>query len=89
MQSESSLRSESLSDFRPWTEWLLEGRGGAVLSSPGAVQWFCRKHRQRLVDSGQLILRSGPGGHYVGPRFSQVVLEILREESAANLRHRG
>ena len=85
MQSNQHPVGESLADFKPWPAWLLAGEGGKVLPSPGALQWFVRKHRKRLVESGQLILRSGPGGHYVGPDFGSVVLEILREESEAAL----
>ena len=77
-------QSERLRDFKRWSEWLRE-EGGEVLHSPGAFQWFVRSHRERLVDSGQLILRSGPGGHYVGPKFGAIVLEILREESRSNV----
>ena len=76
---------ERISEFKPWPQWLLAGEGGDVLGSPGAVAWFIRKHRKRLVDSGQLILRSGPGGHFCGPRFGEEVLRILREESARNV----
>lgn len=72
---------ESLSDFLPWKEWLLSGNGGKVIRSPGSLEWHLRKHRKRLVESGQLILRNGPGGHFVGPRFGEELLAILREES--------
>ncbi len=85
MASKSTQQvGERLSDFKPWPKWLME-EGGDVMRSPGSLQWFIRKHRKRLVDSGQLILRSGPGGHFVGPRFGSIVIELLREESAANL----
>lgn len=77
--------SESLRDFKPLTTWLLEKQGGAVLKTPGGAQWFIRNHRERLVKSGQLLLRGGPGGFHVGPRFGEIVLEILREESQANV----
>ena len=85
MTSKEQQVSECIGDFKPWPEWLMAGEGGAVFRSPGSINWFIRKHRQRLVESGQLILRSGPGGHYVGPRFGAIVLEILRNESAANV----
>ena len=85
MESKHQQPSERIGDFKPWPEWLLAGEGGDVFRSPGAISWFIRKHRKRLVDSGQLILRGGPGGHYVGPRFGELVLQILREESAANV----
>jgi hypothetical protein len=77
--------SERLSDFKPWPKWLLAGEGGNVLRSPGAVTWFIRKHRRRLVESGQLVLRRGPGGHFCGPRLGEEILKILREESAGNV----
>lgn len=80
----SQQSSERLSDFLPWPDWLMQ-EGGSIMASPGALQWFIRKHRQRLVDSGKLILRSGPGGHFVHRDFGSIVLEILREESAANV----
>ena len=81
---EFQQQGERLSDFKRWPQWLME-EGGDVLRSPGALQWLIRRHRKRLVESGQLILRSGPGGHYVGPQFGTIVLEILREESRSNV----
>jgi len=77
--------SDSLRDFVPLTTWLLQKQGGGILKTPGGAQWFIRKHREQLAKSGQLILRAGPGGHHVGPRFGDVVLEILRAESSANV----
>ena len=85
MGSNDGQVSEGLGDYKPWPEWLLAGQGGNVLRSPGALQWFVRKHRKRLVESGQLILRAGPGGHFCGPRFGDEVLKILREESAGHV----
>lgn len=73
--------SDRLSDFVPWPEWLSSGEGGKILKTMGAVEWFIRMHRDELIRSGQLILRSGPGGHFVGPKFGNVVLEILRRKS--------
>ena len=70
-----------LRDFKRWQVWLREGHGGGVITTPGQLEWLMRKHRDRLVSSGQLILRSGPGGHFVGPQFGAVLLRLIRAES--------
>jgi hypothetical protein len=72
---------ENLRKFRPWREWVREGRGGALLATPGAVEWFVRQHRARLVAEGVLLQRRGRGGHLVdAERFGEVALQIAREE---------
>ena len=83
MENSQQCASEQLSDFKKWPDWLIEKGDRSPLGTPGAVQWFCRKHRKKLVASGQLILRRGPGGFWVGPKFDEVCLQIMREESAA------
>ena len=67
-------------------DWILvrawvKTRGGQVFPTFAAAEWFIRRHRVRLVESGQFIIRKGSAGSLVGPGFDRVVLEIMREES--------
>jgi len=71
---------ERCADFMTHRAWVAD-RGGELFSTFSSAEWFIRLHRQRLVESGQLIIRRGSGGSLVGPRFDAVVLQILREES--------
>jgi len=73
--------SERLADFKPWRVWVADD-ASPVFRTFSSFEWFVRCHRDRLVESGQLIPRSGPGGSLVGPRIDYVVLEIMREEGA-------
>jgi len=75
---------ERLAAFIPLREWAAQ-HGGATFPTYSSLEWFLRNHRPRLVESGQLILRKGSAGSLVGPGFERVVLDILREESAATL----
>lgn len=77
-------QSENLASFRPWREWVADDAGD-VFPTFASFEWFCRRHRARLVRSGQLILRPGSAGNLVGPNISNEVLAILREESSASL----
>ena len=76
--------TEPLTSFRPWREWVATN-GGDVFAAPSSFEWFCRRHRAPLVESGQLILRPGKAGNLVGPEIGRIVLDILRAESLRSL----
>lgn len=73
--------NERVSDWILIREWV-KTRGGQIFPTFSATEWFIRRHRPRLVASGQFIVRKGSAGSVVGPAFDAVVLAILREESA-------
>jgi len=73
---------ERVADFMPSRAWVAD-RGGHAFSTFSAFDWFIRRHRDRLIQSGQLIVRRGSAGNLVGPRFDAEVLAILREEGGA------
>lgn len=73
-------QDEHLSNWKPVREWV-KNCGGRAFSTFAATEWFIRRHRARLVESGQFIIRKGSAGSLVGPGFDRVVLDILREES--------
>lgn len=75
---------ERVADFMPTRYWV-DDHGGALFKTHSSLEWFCRLHRQRLIESGQYIIRRGKSGNLVGPRFDEVVLDILREQSAAQV----
>ena len=56
-------------------------QSGEVFKTKHSLEWFCRLHRERLIDSHQLIIRRGPCGNLYGPHFSAIALEILLESS--------
>lgn len=71
---------EQVQDFTPLREWIVDS-GGPAFKTFSAAEWFIRRHRQELVESGQFIIRKGSAGSLVGPGFGALVLEILRRES--------
>lgn len=71
---------ERVADWTPLRAWVAD-RGGHVFRTFSAAEWFVRRNRPRLIESGQFIVRKGPAGSLVGPGFDEVVLSILREES--------
>ncbi|MBP8198158.1 MAG: hypothetical protein KAX64_06315 [Chromatiaceae bacterium] len=71
---------DRVADFRPLRAWVADC-GGEAFSTFSAAEWFIRRNRDRLLASGQFIVRKGSAGSLVGPRFDAVVLDILREES--------
>lgn len=73
---------EQLASFKPWRQWVTDGDGGPAFTTLGGMEWFLRHYKHRLAKEGHLLLRSGPGGHLVGPGFGDAVLQILREESS-------
>lgn len=66
----------ALRRLRSWQQT----NGGELFPTFASLEWFTRKHRARLVESGQYLIRRGSSGSLVGPRFDHVVLEILKEE---------
>jgi hypothetical protein len=70
---------ERIEDFKR-TRAYVKAKKGDLFPSYASFEWFTRKHRSRLIKSGQFIIRHGSAGNLVGPRFDDVVLEILREE---------
>lgn len=72
---------DRLSDWTTARDWVKQ-EGGKVFPTFASLEWFIRRHRQRIIESGQLIVRKGSAGSLVGPGFARVVLEIMREESA-------
>ena len=76
-----SEQQDTLADFMPWPQWVEAGHGGEVIKTHGQALWTIRKFSKKLIASGQLIPRRGPGGSLVGSRFGEVVLEALREDA--------
>ncbi|MCK7578686.1 MAG: hypothetical protein MZV65_25025 [Chromatiales bacterium] len=73
---------EHVKDWIVIRAWV-KNRGGQVFPTFAAVSsGLFAAIAQRLVESGQLIIRKGSAGSLVGPGFDRVVLEIMREESA-------
>lgn len=78
------VETERVADYRPLRDWVAD-RGGSAFPTFSSAEWFIRRNRDRLVQSGQLIIRKGSAGSLVGPSFDAVVLDILRDESAGGL----
>jgi hypothetical protein len=56
--------------------------GGDTFQTDGSLDWFIRQHKSELVDSGELIVRRGPGGTLLGPNFGRVAVKILQRETS-------
>ena len=69
--------AESPSDFIRARRWVNE-QGASVFSSFASLEWCVRRHRAKLVESGQPLVRRSAGGAPIGPRFANPVLGILR-----------
>jgi len=67
-------------DYLKHRDWVAE-HGGAMFPTVGALEWFVRNHRQELIESGELIVRRGPGGTLVGPGFGRLAVEIVQREA--------
>ncbi|MCG6966260.1 MAG: hypothetical protein LJE59_07110 [Chromatiaceae bacterium] len=65
-------------DFKKARDWVAE-HGGPLFPSFSAFEWFVRSHRRQLIESGELIVRRGPGGTLVGPNIGRVAVEIMQE----------
>lgn len=53
-----------------------------VFPTKSSFEWFGRQHRQRLVNAGALLPRSGRAGSLVNPeRMSAEVVAILAEQA--------
>lgn len=72
-----------VADYRPLRDWVANC-GGSTFPTFSSAEWFIRRNRERLTQSGELIIRRGSAGSLVGPGFDKVVLDILQEESVAN-----
>lgn len=72
--------SKSISDFILARRWVNE-QGAGAFPSFASLEWFIRHHRAELMESGQLIGRRGSSGTLIGPKFGDLVLDILRRES--------
>lgn len=82
MHDTDTPHAPEIARFRGRFAWRRD-HGGDLFPSDASLEWFIRRHRDRLIASGQLLLRHGRGGNLVGPRFGDVALEIMREESRA------
>ena len=67
--------------FVGWETYLKNHRamGGEIFKTRDSLEWFCRRHTEVLVTSGQLVPRRGPAGTLYGPHFTQIALKIFRD----------
>jgi len=73
-----------LSSFQPAKKWR-KTQGGHIFTTDASLDWFVRKHRKALIDSGQFIVGRGHRPNLVGPDIDWVVLEIFQRESQRSL----
>jgi hypothetical protein len=82
-------QNHSTEQFVGWETYLKNHHslGGEVFKSRDSLEWFCRRHTNALIASGQLVPRKGPAGTLYGPLFTKVALEILRELQLAAMHY--
>lgn len=68
-----------VADFRKARDWVAES-GGDIFPTYRSFHEFVRKHRDELLQSGELLPRLGPGGSLVGPNIGKVALGILQRQ---------
>lgn len=71
-------------EYLRYRDWVAQ-QGGAVFPTVGSFEWFIRRHRDELIQSGELIVRRGPGGTLVGPGFGRLAVAIMRREAEVSL----
>ena len=71
-----------LAEFVTSAEWIEHGRGGSLLKTEDALQWFLRLHRAELIATGQLIPGRGARPTIIGPGFDALVVKILQRQSS-------
>jgi hypothetical protein len=69
-----------LFQWLPTKAWVAD-KGGAIFKTFSSFEWFLRRHRSELIESGVFIPRPGPGGSLCGPGMAAKVIEILRREA--------
>ena len=74
------MSSGTLAGFQRWSDWL----AGQSVISPGAFSWLMRRHRSELLKSGQVIVGSGRRPTLLGPKFDEVVIDLLRQEQGGS-----
>jgi hypothetical protein len=58
-----------------------------IFPSPGSLEWFVRRHRERLIDKGALLVIAGRT--QIDPSaFDQTVLEVGASEAESARRGR-
>lgn len=63
-------------------QWLKDGHGGAAIPDRSSLDWFIKKHRDRLLRSNSVFPGRGRRPTVVGPNFDRVVADIFGEENA-------
>ena len=76
--------NERIADFKDWRLWVADD-GYSLFKTDASFEWFVRKHRAELIDSGQYIPGRGANSGVVGPHFDQLVLDIVRREARERL----
>lgn len=64
-------------------QFVAEGRGGSVLTSPCAVRWALRQHSRALISAGVVIPGAGRRPTLVSAALADAYIEILKREAAA------
>ena len=80
MENTTEARNERVTDWHPWRVWR-SSEGARVFLSDDSLAWFIRRHRAKMLESGEYIPGKGARPAIVGPGFGRVVLEILRQEA--------
>lgn len=81
MQNSIKEHGEGLAGWRIWRDWR-KAFAAHLFPTDASLEWWIRKHRDKLIASGQFIPRLGRGGSIVGPDIDNVVIGIMRGEAA-------
>ncbi len=84
-ETENTSQAERIADWWPWREWRAK-RAANLFATDAAWEWFARKHKGELIDSGTYMPTKGRKGGLVrvdgrgGPSIDSVVINIKRRE---------
>lgn len=73
------MQSQKITDFQKLRNWQ-KHHGGELFETLASLEWFIRKHRSRLISSGEFIPQRGAKGSLIGRGFEGVVVQIIRSQ---------
>lgn len=80
-QSQQQAQVPDLSGFTSVDVWL-QKHAGPFFETRSALDWFIKRHRRELIESGALITRAGRSGSLVSiEEFPRSVITILKRRA--------
>ncbi len=82
MANQTAKAEQRPGDFVTPREWIEAGRGGSIVPTEAALEWFIRCNRPALIESGEFIPGRGARASMIGPGFDALLVKILRTQAS-------